>query len=289
MIKKALGWYNRPQSSFMRQFGSLIIILVVAFVIRTFGYGLYQVPTGSMETTLLTGERFFADKFTPFFQPFKRGEIIAFNAPTYKYSDNPLVNLWQRYVYGPENWTKRVIGIPGDHVQGFIEDGRPVVHLNGTKLDEPYLNKYPIIAVYKDSKASSEIELKQGNRDWHYVTVDPNVGLDKQVFYNIDPEKIVRMGDKIFARYPSTPLPDSEDIFDVHLGDNEYWVMGDNRLGSWDSRGWGKLDGKLIHAKIKYRIWSIDDRNSWWVVDLLRHPIEFWKRIRWSRCLQAVS
>src|SRR5689334_22017240 len=88
----------------------MVVLLTVVFIIRTFGFGLYQVPTGSMETTILVGERFFADKFTPLFTSFKRGEIIAFNKPEtiYEYSKNPLMFLFQKYVYGPENLTKRI-------------------------------------------------------------------------------------------------------------------------------------------------------------------------------------
>ena len=74
----------------------LIILVAIAFIIRTFLYGLYQVPTGSMETTILVGDRFLADKFTVLFKPIKRGEIIAFNDPTFNYSDNTFKNLFQR-------------------------------------------------------------------------------------------------------------------------------------------------------------------------------------------------
>src|SRR6476659_7982559 len=94
----------------------LIFWLAIAFLIRTFGYGLYQVPTGSMETTMLVGERFFADKLSTVFYSPTRGDIITFNDPTYDYSDNKFMNLWQNYVWGPSNWTKRLIAVPGDEI-----------------------------------------------------------------------------------------------------------------------------------------------------------------------------
>ena len=61
--------------------------------------------------------------------------------------------------------------------------------------------------------------------------------------------------------------------------------MGDNRLGSYDSRGWGPLDTNkvLIHGKIKFRIWSLDTNYGWPIFDLLKHPIDFWSRVRWRR------
>ena len=140
---------NKSYTSFYRSCRSsgwceILFWVVVIFLIRTFCFGLYQVPTGSMETTMLVGERFFADKATYLFRKPQRGEIIAFNDPQFHYSTSSAMFLWQNYVWGPSNWTKRVIGIPGDIVRGVIEDDKPVIYLNHKKLDEPYLNKYPI-------------------------------------------------------------------------------------------------------------------------------------------------
>jgi signal peptidase I len=272
---------NRSAAGFWRQAREITALVILSIAIRTFIFGLYQVPTGSMETTMLVGERFFADKLTPFFKPIKHGEIISFCDPMFDYSSNQFVNIFQRYLFGPTNWTKRVIGIPGDRVEGRLEDGKPVVYLNGTKLDEPYLNKCDLVPV-EDC--------------WR--SFDPHKSFADQSFYRLDPDvvqhmqfKYERMGQKSTLR-PGTPLPEycaGSDVFDVTLGDNQYWVMGDNRLGSDDSRRWGKLDGKLIHGRIIWRILSIDSNEPWLFVDILKNPIDFWKRVRWSRCLQAVS
>ena len=93
--------------------------------------------------------------------------------------------------------------------------------------------------------------------------------------------------------YPQTPAlgrHGDKDIYDVHLGPNQYWMMGDNRQASSDSRDWGPLDANkiLIHGRIIFRIWSIDSDMSWWIVDLLKHPIDFWHRVRWSRFFQII-
>ncbi len=278
---------NKKPDSFLSSFYQVVIIVVIAFSIRTFIYGLYQVPTGSMETTMLVGERFLADKLTIWFNPPKRGDIITLNAPTYPYASNPLVNIYQRYIWGPSNWTKRVIGIPGDHVKGVIENGHPVVYVNDNKLNEPYLNKYPLISVWRDCpplKYAHGGQLRDGTFDNRSYDLDM-LG-SKQPFYLLDPVCIVKQNGRPILKYPGTA--DSHDEFDVRLGENEYWVMGDNRRGSWDSRGWGKLDGRLIHGKIIFRIWSHDSRHDWWIVDLIKHPLEFWSRMRWSRSMQKV-
>jgi signal peptidase I len=293
LYKRFSAWMHRPNKSTVAQYvEAFVIILPLAFFIRTFFYGLYQVPTPSMETTMLVGERFLADKLTIWFRPPQRGDIIAFNDPEFDYSDNTIKRLWQCYVWGPQNWTKRVIGIPGDIVKGVVEDGRPVLYLNGKKLDEPYVNKYPILAVYKEGCMPL----------WTYRSFDPNFSYHDQPFYRMD-KYSVESAKKIMQRYgeasilqPFTPKLSPHgrivDDFEVTLGKNQYWVEGDNRQGSYDARFWGgtgrPLDGSLIHGRIIFRLWSIDSDESWWIVDLLKHPIDFWKRVRWNRFFQRV-
>lgn len=291
LTKRILGkWYDVP--SVRVPFELIFVVLPVAFLIRTFGFGLYQVPTGSMETTLLVGERFFADKVSYWLRAPKRGEIIAFDDPNYPYSHNKIANLWQRYVsFNVSNWTKRVIGIPHDNVKGVIEDGHPVVYVNGKKLDESaYINKYPLILLWKRSPYEQNRHSQE--REWDYRSYDPSItAWDKQVFYKINPHLIMVNPQTMEPQsilYPGTPHQAGKDIFDITLGDNQYWVMGDNRLGSSDSREWGVLDGKLIHGRIVFRIWSMDSTESWWFIDLFKNPINFWKKIRWARCCQPV-
>lgn len=289
-IHKLYRWYKRPNKSTIAQYVETFIIIVpLAFFIRTFFYGLYQVPTGSMETTMLVGERFFADKFTVLFWAPQREEIITFNDPTFEYSDNKWKRLFEQYVWGPSNWTKRVIGQPGDHVQGVVEDGKPVIYINEHKLDEPYVNKYPLLAVYVDGKTPVP---------WTFKSYDPAFSFEDQPFYKMNEfdveraKRLLKHYDEEYMRMPYTPLVQfgkNLDEYDVHLGSDEYWVLGDNRLGSNDCRYWGPLKASLIHGKIKFRLISIDSSDSWLIFDILKHPIEFWTRVRWSRFFQRVT
>ena len=289
-INKMIRWYKRPNKNAIADLvESLIVIIPVVFLIKTFVFGLYQVPTCSMETTMLVGERFFADKLTPYFSTPKRGDIITFNDPTHKYSTNKLRNFYQQYVdWNVVNYTKRVIGIPGDHIQGKIEDGKPVIYINDKKIDEPYLNKYPIIAIFKQMSAMLQTgipgELVRRTYDSKFYRLEPlEITLAKKYY-----------GDKnIF--YPDTPVYNERgelmDEYDITLSNSQYWLMGDNRQGSADSRYWGPLDTNKVvwHGKVIFRIWSLDSDESWWIIDLLKHPFDFWSRIRWSRCLQLLN
>ncbi|MEX0940449.1 MAG: signal peptidase I [Candidatus Babeliales bacterium] len=290
MIQKTWKWFRRPnKSTFAQYVETFLIILPLAFVIRTYFYGLYQVPTGSMETTMLVGERFFADKFTVLFWPPKRGDIISFNDPVFEYSDNKYKRLFEQYVWGPSNWTKRVIGIPGDHIKGIIEDGKPVIYLNDEKLDEPYVNKHPLIAVYKEGKMPP----------FEFRSWDKLVDFEDQPFYKMDSinvKKAARLLNQFgqeAIRYPGVPEVNgygrNVDEYDVYLGPTQYWVMGDNRRASNDSRFWGPLDSEHIHGKIVWRIISVDSSDPWLVFDILQHPIEFWSRVRWNRFFQRMQ
>jgi signal peptidase I len=293
-------------------------LLIIVFLIRTFGFGLYQVPTGSMETTMLVGERFFADKFSYIFRQPRHGEIIAFNDPSFTYSHNSLMKLFQRYVWGPSNWTKRVIGVPGDTIRGVIEDGKPVIYRNGEKVNEAYINAYPLIHIYRqnvdDVMKQIEKEVQEASRGYRvdkaaverYVaqrlkhektarSYDSSVAYDKQPFYDINESRIVRDKEGNFELLiPGTPVQarngkTSADVFEIKLGEGQYWGMGDNRLGSHDCRFFGPIKESEIHGRIIFRIWSIDSDESWWIVDLIKHPINFWQRVRWSRFFQIMS
>jgi len=319
---------NKKQQTWLESISEFCFLLLIVFLIRTFGFGLYQVPTGSMETTMLVGERFFADKLSYNFRQPRRGEIIAFNDPSFRYSPNALMKLFQKYVWGPSNWTKRVIGVPGDVIRGAVEDGKPVVYRNGEKLDESYINAYPLISVYRqeltDIYETIEDEIQKASRGYRidksrveeYVeqrlehekmhrSYDSTVAYDQQPFYDLQEDRIVRDKEgNVELRIPGTPLPlknsktapdetrnnwNGSDVYYIKLGADEYWCMGDNRLGSHDCRFFGPIKEEEIHGRIIFRIWSIDSDESWWIIDLIKHPINFWQRVRWSRFFQIMS
>lgn len=81
------------------------------------------VPSGSMETTIMTNSRMMGLRVTYWFSDPVQGDIVVF-----KYPDDP-----------SQTFVKRVIGTPGDVVQ--IIGG--VTYVNGEVLDEPYLHETP--------------------------------------------------------------------------------------------------------------------------------------------------
>ena len=144
-------------------------------------------------------------------------------------------------------------------------------------------------------------------RSWSFKSCDMGQPFDKQPWYTIDSDAIIRddAGSSII-RLPDVPLArertglnnyedmivernwNGSDEFCVRLAEDEYWVMGDNRRDSHDSRSFGPLKKRLIHGKIRFRLISIDTDASWLIIYYLRNPKDFCQRIRWSRCGQAV-
>ncbi len=101
---------------------TIVIAFVLAFLITTFVVQGFVIPTGSMETTIMPGDRVFANKFIYRFSEPERGDVIVF-----KYPLDP-----------SKNYVKRVIGLPGDKLE--IKNG--VVYINDKVLSEPYV-AYP--------------------------------------------------------------------------------------------------------------------------------------------------
>ncbi len=98
---------------------ALVIAGVVALLLRHFVFGLYHVPTGSAEPTILVGDRAWGNKLAYTFGSIERGDLIIFDNPQHKYEKAGwLKRAWQKYVglpipflgigAGPINVTKRV-------------------------------------------------------------------------------------------------------------------------------------------------------------------------------------
>ena len=101
----------------------ILIAVAAAVIINCFIIINSVVPSGSMESTIHVGSRMFGFRLAYLFNGPSQGDIIIFKYP----------------VDESKIFVKRVIGVPGDTVE--IRDG--VTYVNGTELDEPYLNETP--------------------------------------------------------------------------------------------------------------------------------------------------
>lgn len=197
------GTHSGKKSRLREYAGSFIWALVIALIIRTFIMQPFEIPSGSMENTLLVGDHIFVNKFIygtriPLtasrilkIRDPKRGDVIVFEFPPDRSKD----------------FIKRVIGVPGD----VIMVRNKHVFVNGV----PYRNPH---AIHTDS------EVLPGSRSQR------------------------------------------DNFGPVRVPPDDYFVMGDNRDNSYDSRFWGFVPNSDILglAFIKYWSWDGDTWRVRW-------------------------
>jgi signal peptidase I len=122
---------ERPKETLPESISGIASVLVVGLFILTFIVQHFEIPSRSMENTLLVGDHVFVDRLTPtgkgpmsWLFPYRNlhhGDTAVFMTP------NPL----EKGMY----LVKRIIGVPGDRIH--LHDG--VVYLNGVKQDQPFV------------------------------------------------------------------------------------------------------------------------------------------------------
>ncbi|HEY6345713.1 MAG TPA: signal peptidase I [Bryobacteraceae bacterium] len=209
----------------------------------------FIVPTPSMDTSVQVGDHLLVDKLSyapdgPItkhllpYTPVKRGDIIVFRYP----SDIS------------ENYVKRVIGVPGDHIHLVNK----IVYLNGHPLTEPYVQHiFPNIQPYRDN------------------------------FPNAAPtpdEPVQERALEMIAHHVWNG--------DLVVPPESYFAMGDNRDNSLDSRYWGFVPRENIIGKPLLIFWSYDAPTQDLVDFTANHFIDlaknFFVKTRWDRELKLV-
>jgi signal peptidase I len=222
-------------------------IVVLIFATSTIAQP-FVIPSGSMESTLMTGDHVIVDKlayappdaWSAHLLPYEnvqRGDIIVFRYP----------------VDERQNYVKRVVGLPGDHLR--MRDG--TLWRNGVRLDEKYVQHVFAPSPYRDN--FPEGQANPGEMDWR----------GQQML-----ECCVRDGELV-------------------VPPGKYFAMGDNRDNSLDSRYWGFVPRENIIGKPVLVWWSYeasekeltDLMNARHMVDLAAH---FFTKTRWNRTMRVV-
>lgn len=212
---------------------SLGMALILFLIIRTFLIEAFQIPSGSMERTLLAGDFLFVNKAVygaqipgtsarlPGFETPRRGDVIVF-----AYPKDPTLN-----------YVKRVIGAPGDQVE--MRAGQ--VYVNEVALEEPYVQR-----------------------------IDP---LHDNFETEFNWQRGFLVGRTAEQRRGYHPTRDTWGPLRVPIG--KYFVLGDNRDNSADSRYWGFVDESAVKGRPLVVYFSYD-RGT-------RDALPWLTDIRWDR------
>lgn len=234
----------------MSSLQSLMVTVVIAVFVITFIVQAFQIPSESMENTLLTGDYLLVDKahYGPsgvwnFLLPYrtvKRSDIIVFRYP----------------VHPSQHFVKRVIGLPGDRIR--IARGKVLV--NGRLMWEPF-------AVHKFHDSDSF-------RD-NFPNGGASPGIESPWYMQM--QKLVEDGELIVPA-------------------DSFFVLGDNRDDSLDSRYWGFVPRENIIGRPLVIYWSmqrldLDDGQSPANGKLARlgHVLSaVFQNMRWNRMMRLV-
>ena len=244
-----------PKSIFREYFESFVVTLVMAIFGMTFVLQAVTVPTGSMQNTILIGDYLLVNKFIfapggkplPFFpqREIERGDIIVFKYPCNKV--NPAGDKAHGIIPYQVNYVKRVIGLPGD----TVEFRNNQVFINDQLLQE---NRLVSPNPYVETEAKTE-QFEPINPDAKYT-----------VMYSKDSMEEAQRG-KVDTRGMNFGIAGKP----MKVPDDSYFVMGDNRNNSEDSRYWGFVSRDLVIGRAMFVYWSCD-RGSGSIFSCLTHP-----------------
>lgn len=242
-----------PKSIFREYFESFATTLVMAIFGMTFILQAVTVPTGSMQNTILIGDYLLVNKFifapggkpVPFLpqREIQQGDIIVFKYPGNKVQ--PQNDKSRGIIPYQINYVKRVIGMPGDKV----EFKNNQVFINDKLLPEHRVfGDSPMIGSRRNTEAALKTkEFEPRQPDQKYT-----------VYYSEEEMKAILAGEKIESPRYNFAVEGKP----MKVPDDSYFVMGDSRDNSEDSRFWGFVHRDLIVGRAMFVYWSCDRGNE---------------------------
>lgn len=244
---------HKKDVSIIREYFELIAeVIIFVFFINAFLLQSYVIPSSSMEDTMLIGDHLLVDKVC-YSQSLNTVDRLVL----------PQVTICRGMIVtfsGPneinnkqqeKNLVKRVIAVPGETIR---IDGEKV-YINGELIQEPYVN-------FKGIKARDQFP-PEFPHSWHYE----------------------------FPRKFRDSLVDTEIGKAYKVPEGHFFVMGDNRNFSFDSRFWGPLPADLIIGRPWRVYWSYESTSRDYLTPGVGHKIKdffntivnFFSKTRWER------
>jgi signal peptidase I len=202
---------------------------LLAWVLMTFLVQAFKIPSGSMEKTLLIGDHLFVNKFVyglrvPIWgkrilslRGVQRGDVMVFEFPVPDPRDTHCGK-----VNAGENFIKRVIGLPGESVT--VSAGK--VFIDGKLMSDEHYAEWGDDFRQPESVHAKEIAPARYQELWQDHKLDRELGDIQKDYFG-----------------------------PVKVPEGSYFMMGDNRDHSCDSRYWGPVHNRFIKGKAWFIYW----------------------------------
>ncbi|MDX2130105.1 MAG: signal peptidase I [Chloroherpetonaceae bacterium] len=268
----SLSSTHADQSSIRDWIEALVFSLLCVFILRVFVAEPYHIPSASMEDTLLPGDFILVNKFVygaqipfsswklPPLRQIKVGDVLIF-----RYPRDPSINF-----------VKRCVACPGD----WVEIKEREVFVNNQFQAYPLGSKFIGEKLSVHMKEESIFPSNSGfNKDYFGPVYVPKSGEEISLhpetlslyrfLLEYEGHQVSVMGNAVYL--DGFPEPTYK------VKNNYYFVMGDNRDNSRDSRYWGFVPEPYVKGAAIMVFWS-------WNPDLtFFNPIEKINSIRWDR------
>ena len=244
---------------------SMCSLLVVGLFILTFLGQNYVIPSGSMENTLLVGDHLVVDRIT-LAPPARWMPLVHYREP--KRGDivvfiKPVPDLdADPDADGKPQYltlVKRLVGVPGDHIH--LRNG--IVILNGVAQDQPHA---------QPTTLENHVDFLD-----EYPSVPPSPDIGATEAWSVDFPNHIENGDLV-------------------VPPGQYFMMGDHRHNSLDSRYWGFVPRENIVGRPLFNYWSFKTPEDQYEQTGIGHTVawmghvalHFFSDTRWKRTLHLV-
>jgi signal peptidase I len=263
MFKKKVKSIHRKKNTFQEYLEAILFAFVVAFLIKNYIFQNFKIPSSSMEKTLLIGDYLVANRLKYFFTDPEQGDIVTFQYPAQ--ADEP--------------------GIPSH------EDPKPII-----KRDDYALIIKPI---YWDKvNFKFKIHTKK-NVVKRVVGLPGNTVEVKNKIVYVNGEKYTHGNEQYIHRHNVARnngnlewdgkfMGSRDNMGPVTVPEGQYFVMGDNRDVSADSRYWGFLDKNDINGTPLFIFFSHGKppRNDY---QQYHYPENKKSEFRWNRIFKLIK
>lgn len=252
---------------------SLLFAGIAAFFIITFVVQNTRIPTGSMEDTILVGDFVLVNKFvygseSPKYIPFTQIEIPHFRLPALRKPHRKDIVVFEfpgmkDQLYADDrgvNYVKRCIGLPGDTIQVINK----VVYVNHKQFWIPPNIKY--IAGYTKPAGEVNDGIFPTGMPWNEDNYGPLIVPKKGDTIQLNMNNVAQWAITIDREYGKRVVDVNNGIVTIEgkpvtsytFKKNYYFMMGDNRDDSLDSRFWGFVPDSNIEGEAFITLFSWD-------------------------------